>query len=147
MSSYTGLYVQRLSNGDIDSVQVVDPFGNSLPLAPETYIERQVSPPIDQLPDIKNYKPASAEPQISPVILALADWVKDRKVSDEALYRIQQFGFVYADEKGHLQLTPSGAQTLRENGLVQPCIREGLADKRSLYGLWLSNFRGSGQVL
>ncbi|MDD4963248.1 MAG: hypothetical protein PHI11_04935 [Gallionella sp.] len=118
MSSYTGLYVQRLSNGKIDSVQVVDPFGNSLPLVPETYIERQIRPPIEQLPDIDGYKAAAAEPKVSPVILALADWVKGRKVSDEALYKMEQFSFVYPDNNGHLQLTPSGERTLRENGFV-----------------------------
>lgn len=117
MSSYTGLYVQRLNNGKIDSVQVVDPFGNSLPLDPETYIKRQIKPSIEQLPDIDSYK-AAAEPKISPVILVLANWVKGQKVSDEALYRMQQFGFVYPDKNGNLQLTPSGEQTLRENGLV-----------------------------
>lgn len=117
MSSYTGLYVQRLSNGKIDSVQVVDPFGNSLPLDPETYIERQIKPSIEQLPDIDSYK-AAAEPNISPVILALANWVKGQKISDEALYRMQQFSFVYPDKNGNLQLTPSGEQTLRKNGLV-----------------------------
>jgi hypothetical protein len=118
MSSYTGLYVQRLSNGEIDSVQVVDPLGSSLPLGPKTYIERQIKPPIEQLPDVDGYKAAAAEPKVSPVILALADWVKGKKVSDEALYRMQQFCFIYPDNNGHLQLTPSGEQTLRENGLV-----------------------------
>lgn len=118
MSSYTGLYVQRLSNGKIDSVQVVDPSGNSLPLDPQTYIERQIKPPIEQLPDFDDYKAAAAEPKISPVILALADWVKGKKVSDEALYRMQQFSFIHTDNNGHLQLTLSGKQTLRENGLV-----------------------------
>lgn len=118
MSSYTGLYVQRLSNGKIDSVQVVDPFGNSRPLDPETYIERQIEPPIEQLPDIDGDKAAADEPKVSPVILALADWVKGKKVSDKALYRMQQFGFIYSDNNGDLQVTPSGVQTLRENGLV-----------------------------
>ena len=118
MSSYTGLYVQRLSNGEIASVQVDDPFGTSLPLEPQIYIKRQIKPPIEQLPDIDGYKAAAAEPKISPVILALADWVKGKKVSDEALHKMQQFGFIYPDNNGHLQLTPSGKQTLRENGLV-----------------------------
>lgn len=55
MSSYTGLYVQRSDNGDIHSVQVVDTGGNSLPLDPQTYIDRGIQPSIDQLPDQTNY--------------------------------------------------------------------------------------------
>lgn len=105
MSSYTGLYVQRLSNGKVDSVQVVDPSGNSLVLDPETYIERQISPPIGQLPDIDDYKAAAAEPKVSPLILLLVDWVKGKTLSNEAIYRMQQFGFVYPDNNGRLQLS------------------------------------------
>ena len=118
MSSYTGLYVQRLSNGIIHSVQVVDSGGNSLPLNPDIYIERQIKPSIGQLPDIDSYKAATAEPNISPIILALAVWVKAGKVSDEHLYRMQQFGYVNPDQNGTLRLTPSGEQTLRENRLI-----------------------------
>ena len=55
---------------------------------------------------------------ISPVIKALADWKKGIRVSDEALYRMQQFGFVMIDNNRQLILTPSGKQTLRENGFV-----------------------------
>jgi hypothetical protein len=54
-SSYTGLYVQRLSDGIIHNVQVVDTAGISIPLDPDTYIERDVKPPIDQLPDQEDY--------------------------------------------------------------------------------------------
>ena len=63
MSDYTGQYVQRLSNGKIDSVQVVDQFGNSLPLIAEIYIQRQIRPPIDQLPDAKDCIPVSVAPK------------------------------------------------------------------------------------
>jgi len=63
MSDYTGQYVQRLSNGKIDSVQVVDQFGNSLPLIAEIYIQRQIRPPIDQLPDTKDCIPVSGAPK------------------------------------------------------------------------------------
>lgn len=55
-SSYKGLYVQRLSDGTIHSVQVVDPGGNSIPLDPQTYIDRDVRPPIDELPDLEGYQ-------------------------------------------------------------------------------------------
>ncbi len=55
-SSYKGLYVQRLSDGTIHSVQVVDPGGNSIPLDPQTYIDREVEPTIEKLPDLENYR-------------------------------------------------------------------------------------------
>lgn len=55
-SSYKGLYVQRLSDGTIRSVQVVDTGGISIPLDPDTYIQRDVKPPIDQLPNQEDYK-------------------------------------------------------------------------------------------
>ena len=118
MSSYTGLYVQRLSNGILHNVQVFDPFGNSIPLDPETYVARGIKPLIEQLPDEKTYFNATQKQTISPVILALADWVKGVKLSDEAFDRIQQFGFVHSDQNGNFQLTPSGKQALQENGLV-----------------------------
>jgi len=38
--SYNGLYVQRLSDGTIHNVQAVDTSENSIPLDPDTYIER-----------------------------------------------------------------------------------------------------------
>lgn len=60
----------------------------------------------------------------SPVILALAKWVAGEVVSNEALYRMQQFGFIYPDSKGKLKLTPPGRQTLEENGLAQAIINE-----------------------
>jgi hypothetical protein len=55
-SSYKGLYVQRFEDGTIHGVQVVDTGGNSISIDPNTYIERGVKPPIDQLPDQENYK-------------------------------------------------------------------------------------------
>ena len=55
-SSYKGLYVQRSEDGTIHSVQVVDTGGISIPLDPNTYTERGVKPPIEQLPDQENYK-------------------------------------------------------------------------------------------
>ncbi|ACX96486.1 hypothetical protein [Halothiobacillus neapolitanus] len=118
MSSYTGLYTQQLSNGTIYSVQVVDPGGNSLPLEPAVYVARQIKPLIDELPDVANYKPAPPKPKISPVILALADWVEGKEVPGEVLNKMQQFGFIFPDQDGQLKLTPSGAQTLREIGRV-----------------------------
>jgi len=56
-SSYTGLYVQRLGNGTIHSVQVVDTAGNSIPLNSDIYIERDVKPSIEQLPNQEDYNP------------------------------------------------------------------------------------------
>jgi len=54
----------------------------------------------------------------SPVIMMLAQWVRGEAVSDEALHRMQQFGFVHPDLNGKLRLTPPGKQTLEENGLA-----------------------------
>lgn len=54
-SSYKGLYIQRDSNGQIHNVQVADPNGNSIPLNPDIYLERDVKPPIDSLPDAEEY--------------------------------------------------------------------------------------------
>ena len=50
-SNYKGLYVQRLSNGTIFSVQVEDPHKHQISLEPDDYKARQIKPPIDQLPD------------------------------------------------------------------------------------------------
>ena len=58
MSSYKGLYVQRLSDGTIHSVQVEDSAGNSLPLDPQEYVRRGIKPDIDQLPDVESYQKA-----------------------------------------------------------------------------------------
>jgi len=55
MSSYTGLYVQRLSNGDICGVQVIDTAGNENSLDPFLYQQRGIQPPIEQLPDLDDY--------------------------------------------------------------------------------------------
>jgi hypothetical protein len=55
MSSYKGIFVQRTASGDIHSVQVEDPFGNSLSLDPRDYLARGVQPPMDQLPDADDY--------------------------------------------------------------------------------------------
>lgn len=55
-SSYKGLYVQRASDGVIHSVQVVDSGGNSIPLDPQIYIDREVEPPINELPDLEQYQ-------------------------------------------------------------------------------------------
>ncbi len=118
MSSYTGLYVQRLESGEIHGVQVVDPFGNSLSLEPEIYIQRQINPPINTLPNIDDYKAGISKPKVSPIIIALVDWVNGKNVSEEALYRMQQFSFIFPDFNGVLKLTPYGEQTLRDNGLL-----------------------------
>lgn len=54
-SSYRGLYVERNSNGQIHNVQVADPSGNSIPLNPDVYLERDVNPPMESLPDAEGY--------------------------------------------------------------------------------------------
>lgn len=54
-SSYTGLYVQRYSSGQIHGVQVADPYGNSISLDPDVYFGRKVKPPMKELPDAAEY--------------------------------------------------------------------------------------------
>ena len=54
VNSYTGLYEQCLSDGKTHSVKVIDPFGNSVPLDPSAYFEREVDPAIEQLPAAAN---------------------------------------------------------------------------------------------
>ena len=54
-SSYKGLYVQRYSNGQIHNVQVADPNGNSILLNPDVYLDRDVKPPMESLPDAEEY--------------------------------------------------------------------------------------------
>jgi hypothetical protein len=55
MSSYKGIYVQRFDSGSIDSVQVEDPFGHRLPLDPHDYLSRGIQPPMEQLPNVKDF--------------------------------------------------------------------------------------------
>lgn len=55
VSVYKGLYVQRLSNGTIHNVQVADPSGISIPLDPDVYLEREIKPPMESLPDAEQY--------------------------------------------------------------------------------------------
>jgi hypothetical protein len=56
MSSYTGLYVQRLESGQIHAVQVRDTAGNELSIDPSTYEQRSVQPPLHALPDLATYQ-------------------------------------------------------------------------------------------
>lgn len=68
---------------------------------------------------------AEADPPISAnnngpsqIIQILAKWAQGAAVGEEALYRLKQAGFVFPDTKGKVTLTPSGRQTLEENGLA-----------------------------
>jgi hypothetical protein len=54
-SSYRGLYVQRLNNGQISNVQVKTPEGKSNTLSFFDYQAREIQPSIDQLPDAATY--------------------------------------------------------------------------------------------
>ena len=60
MSSFTGLYVQRLSTGAICDVQIIDAAGNENSLAPDVYLQRGIQPPIEQLPDLVEYNKINA---------------------------------------------------------------------------------------
>lgn len=53
-SSYIGLYVNRYSNGQIHEVGVAAGV-NSILLSPETYLEREIQPPMESLPDFNQY--------------------------------------------------------------------------------------------
>jgi hypothetical protein len=55
-SVYTGLYVQKDSEGKIHTVQVYDTAGNSIPLDTETYIERNIKPDISNLPTKEEFE-------------------------------------------------------------------------------------------
>lgn len=50
-TGYTGLYVQKLSNGVVIGVYVKDGEGLCFPLNPDTYVKRKILPPMEQLPD------------------------------------------------------------------------------------------------
>lgn len=55
MSNYTGLFVQY-RDGNPVCVQVEDSAGIGLTLPPSAYIERQIRPPIGDLPDADTYQ-------------------------------------------------------------------------------------------
>ena len=55
-SSYTGIFVQKDSSGNIHTVQVKDTTGTSLPLDIDVYISRGIKPPADKLPDVKEFE-------------------------------------------------------------------------------------------
>ncbi|NQE51856.1 hypothetical protein [Herbaspirillum rubrisubalbicans] len=55
---------------------------------------------------------------INQIVLFLARWVAGETVGDEALYRLQQFGFIYPDSQGQQRLTPAGKKALQDNGLA-----------------------------
>ena len=54
-TSYTEQYVQRTSDGIVYLVQVVDTDSNTVPLKPEIYRELGAKPPLENLPDEKDY--------------------------------------------------------------------------------------------
>lgn len=116
MTSYTGLYVQRLSTGQIHGVQVVDTAGSDYSIDPQTYISRGVQPPIEELPDLDMH--LAARHGAAPVILDLACLVRGRHISDQALRQVVQHGFMQPSAMGQLQITEYGKQTLRNNGLL-----------------------------
>jgi hypothetical protein len=55
-TNYTGLYIQKLTSGEIVSVQVRDTAGIDLPLSPEDYRARGIQPEIERLPDLATYR-------------------------------------------------------------------------------------------
>lgn len=57
MSSYTGLCVTKTESGRVVGVQVIDTAGNEINISPETYVEREVRPLIDELPSCSERRP------------------------------------------------------------------------------------------
>jgi hypothetical protein len=57
-SIYTGLYVQKDSNGVVHAVQVYDTARKSISLYLETYIERNIMPNWKDLPTKEEYQKA-----------------------------------------------------------------------------------------
>lgn len=60
MNEYTGLYTQSLSDGTIYAVQVKQ-RNYELSFSPDQYRKRKIMPPIEQLPDEKEYKSMNHE--------------------------------------------------------------------------------------
>ena len=54
-STYTGLYIQKDTDGKIHTVQVIDIARNSIPFDAEVYIERNIKPDIKDLPTQEEY--------------------------------------------------------------------------------------------
>lgn len=50
-----GIYVQRLSTGEIHNVQVEDDTGLSRTMNPRDYVDRGYTPSIESLPDVEKY--------------------------------------------------------------------------------------------
>ena len=57
-----GLYVQRLSDGRIHGVQVVDDAGMEWSMLPQDYINRGHKPPIGELPDLEEHQKSKKVP-------------------------------------------------------------------------------------
>ena len=55
MENYKGLFIQKLSNGEIFSVQVQDTHGHDIAINTLDYIIRGIKPDIKLLPDERTY--------------------------------------------------------------------------------------------
>lgn len=91
-------------------MQVKASEGHSLPLNPEEYIQRQIKPPINTLPDvIKYFANLPERPEISPRIYDLARWDKGGILPAELLSILLQMGFIFPNPAtGESELTPAG---------------------------------------
>jgi hypothetical protein len=56
-SSYRGIFVHKLPDGTIISVQCKDAAGNGNDVPIAIYRERNCQPPVETLPDQHEYKP------------------------------------------------------------------------------------------
>ena len=59
MSTYKGIFVQRLNDGTIYGVQVLEESGHEVTWKPGDYIERGIEPAIDSLPNQEDYEKKS----------------------------------------------------------------------------------------
>jgi len=55
-SNYTGIFVQRDSKGAVYNIQVVDQFGHETGFTLDLYQDREISPPVETLPDEAEYR-------------------------------------------------------------------------------------------
>ena len=113
--SYIGLYI-CYNDSNIREI-IVDCNGNLRAFSKEAYIKNNIEPQIKELPDEKKYSQRKKS-DVSPILLALLEWKKGQLLTDEIIYKLQQFSFISPDDKGILRITKSGEYSLKENDLV-----------------------------
>ncbi|NQY54639.1 MAG: hypothetical protein HRT42_13825 [Campylobacteraceae bacterium] len=113
--SNIGLYICYNDN-NIREI-IVNCNGTLRAFSKEEYIKNNIEPQIKELVDEKEYSQIKKS-DVSPILLALLEWKKGQLLTDEITYKLQQFGFIFSDNKGILRITKNGEYSLKENGLV-----------------------------